>query len=407
MSKNIQSSRLPRKHDGDDTTDNRVNKPRNSDSVIEFLETKKRLKPANTSEKNVMNCTVRDGSSINGYGTQKSPSHTNDNEGSDKHSLNGNSVSHHSGHSSDDSTHPSRPISVAQIVKSSKLSPSFGMGSTHSAARHKNTSPIPRSALRSREPTSSQAARDKVHRKNVTIVASGSKEKVRVPSGSSKRESLSPSRKQGGNKSSTDADNSTSQSSKNDRQDMIPPVLGSNSPADKDSNLIPIEVSVSAKTTSNTPNGESEEATHQSPSINAIKDNSSSTAAAEKSAVNGDALPEKASVVSDKANSMSNGASHNDEQLPSMKVSNGTGTVEEGKTKATVATDVLEKTEPNEEAGTEEDELFKKSPDSRFIRQNEEIGRGSFKTVYKGLDVETGVAVAWCELMVSIHLVDH
>jgi WNK lysine deficient protein kinase len=26
------------------------------------------------------------------------------------------------------------------------------------------------------------------------------------------------------------------------------------------------------------------------------------------------------------------------------------------------------------------------------------LGRGSFKTVYRGLDTETGVAVAWCEL---------
>lgn len=27
-----------------------------------------------------------------------------------------------------------------------------------------------------------------------------------------------------------------------------------------------------------------------------------------------------------------------------------------------------------------------------------EIGRGSFKTVYRGLDTQTGVSVAWCEL---------
>ena len=36
----------------------------------------------------------------------------------------------------------------------------------------------------------------------------------------------------------------------------------------------------------------------------------------------------------------------------------------------------------------------------RFLKFEEEIGRGSFKTVYKGLDTETGVAVAWCELQV-------
>lgn len=34
----------------------------------------------------------------------------------------------------------------------------------------------------------------------------------------------------------------------------------------------------------------------------------------------------------------------------------------------------------------------------RFFKYEEEIGRGSFKTVYRGLDTQTGVAVAWCEL---------
>ncbi|XP_076256373.1 uncharacterized protein LOC143193850 [Rhynchophorus ferrugineus] len=38
------------------------------------------------------------------------------------------------------------------------------------------------------------------------------------------------------------------------------------------------------------------------------------------------------------------------------------------------------------------------SPDGRFFKYEEEIGRGSFKTVYRGLDTQTGVAVAWCEL---------
>ena len=40
------------------------------------------------------------------------------------------------------------------------------------------------------------------------------------------------------------------------------------------------------------------------------------------------------------------------------------------------------------------------SPDNRFLKFDKEIGRGSFKTVYKGLDTELGVAVAWCELQV-------
>jgi len=40
----------------------------------------------------------------------------------------------------------------------------------------------------------------------------------------------------------------------------------------------------------------------------------------------------------------------------------------------------------------------------KYIKLDEEIGRGSFKTVYKGLDCETGVNVAWCELMVSFYM---
>ncbi|XP_022246202.1 serine/threonine-protein kinase WNK1-like isoform X4 [Limulus polyphemus] len=55
----------------------------------------------------------------------------------------------------------------------------------------------------------------------------------------------------------------------------------------------------------------------------------------------------------------------------------------------------------NLELPTEEDEAVKArdtSPDGRFLKFEEEIGRGSFKTVYKGLDTATGVAVAWCEL---------
>ena len=41
------------------------------------------------------------------------------------------------------------------------------------------------------------------------------------------------------------------------------------------------------------------------------------------------------------------------------------------------------------------------SPSGRFLKFDIEVGRGSFKTVYRGLDTETGVAVAWCELSVS------
>lgn len=37
----------------------------------------------------------------------------------------------------------------------------------------------------------------------------------------------------------------------------------------------------------------------------------------------------------------------------------------------------------------------------RFLKFDEELGHGSFKTVFRGLDTQTGVAVAWCELQVN------
>lgn len=40
--------------------------------------------------------------------------------------------------------------------------------------------------------------------------------------------------------------------------------------------------------------------------------------------------------------------------------------------------------------------LLKRSTINKYYYY--QIGRGSFKTVYRGLDTQTGVAVAWCEL---------
>ncbi|XP_069763382.1 serine/threonine-protein kinase WNK4 isoform X2 [Narcine bancroftii] len=54
------------------------------------------------------------------------------------------------------------------------------------------------------------------------------------------------------------------------------------------------------------------------------------------------------------------------------------------------------KVEPEE--NEVEMEAVDTSPDGRFLKFNIELGRGSFKTVYKGLDTETTVEVAWCEL---------
>lgn len=60
--------------------------------------------------------------------------------------------------------------------------------------------------------------------------------------------------------------------------------------------------------------------------------------------------------------------------------------------------------EENEEEVKEEEqdeEAIDSSPDGRFLKFDDTLGRGSFKTVYRGLDTETGVNIAWCELQVT------
>ena len=52
----------------------------------------------------------------------------------------------------------------------------------------------------------------------------------------------------------------------------------------------------------------------------------------------------------------------------------------------------------------EEEKQIGASPSGRFLKFGKNIGRGSFKTVFKGLDTETGVHVAWCELQVCCSL---
>ncbi|XP_062842851.1 serine/threonine-protein kinase WNK2 isoform X2 [Trichomycterus rosablanca] len=61
-----------------------------------------------------------------------------------------------------------------------------------------------------------------------------------------------------------------------------------------------------------------------------------------------------------------------------------------------------EKKQEDEDDDEEEEEAGMKavctSPSGRFLKFDVELGRGSFKTVFKGLDTETWVEVAWCEL---------
>lgn len=65
---------------------------------------------------------------------------------------------------------------------------------------------------------------------------------------------------------------------------------------------------------------------------------------------------------------------------------------------------VVEREKSNEKSSVRnleaEEKAVSVSPDGRFLKFDIELGRGSFKTVYQGLDTETGVAVAWCELQV-------
>lgn len=84
------------------------------------------------------------------------------------------------------------------------------------------------------------------------------------------------------------------------------------------------------------------------------------------------------------------------------------GKRDRGEPKAEVATsDVTGK------AGSDENEeepgmkAVSTSPGGRFLKFDIELGRGSFKTVYKGLDTDTWVEVAWCELQVCSISLQH
>lgn len=55
--------------------------------------------------------------------------------------------------------------------------------------------------------------------------------------------------------------------------------------------------------------------------------------------------------------------------------------------------------EKKEKKDDDEDDPVAVSPCGRFFKYDIEVGRGSFKTVFRGLDTHTGIAVAWCELL--------
>ncbi|XP_073675914.1 serine/threonine-protein kinase WNK2-like [Garra rufa] len=91
------------------------------------------------------------------------------------------------------------------------------------------------------------------------------------------------------------------------------------------------------------------------------------------------------------------------ESQKAQKDVDGTSADEE-KERTDLKTDTTDGVKANIKAASEENEeeaemkAVATSPGGRFLKFDIEIGRGSFKTVYKGLDTDTWVEVAWCEL---------
>ena len=81
-------------------------------------------------------------------------------------------------------------------------------------------------------------------------------------------------------------------------------------------------------------------------------------------------------------------------------VESGSGSKKDGDEHADKKEGESEKREDEKGESKRNDVAVAQSENGRFFKFDIEIGRGSFKTVYKGLDTDTGVAVAWCELQV-------
>ncbi|XP_008709053.2 serine/threonine-protein kinase WNK3 isoform X2 [Ursus maritimus] len=88
------------------------------------------------------------------------------------------------------------------------------------------------------------------------------------------------------------------------------------------------------------------------------------------------------------------------EKLPTNVLGGGQEVKYEQCSKATSESSKECLKEKNEKEMEEEAEMkaVATSPSGRFLKFDIELGRGAFKTVYKGLDTETWVEVAWCEL---------
>ncbi|XP_051516334.1 serine/threonine-protein kinase WNK3-like isoform X2 [Myxocyprinus asiaticus] len=77
---------------------------------------------------------------------------------------------------------------------------------------------------------------------------------------------------------------------------------------------------------------------------------------------------------------------------------NGTPSIQDPEKSALSASSLKGKERDREQEEEAEMKAIATSPSGRFLKFDIELGRGAFKTVYKGLDTETWVEVAWCEL---------
>lgn len=57
--------------------------------------------------------------------------------------------------------------------------------------------------------------------------------------------------------------------------------------------------------------------------------------------------------------------------------------------------DLLSKLKLNAKPELEDADVLERCPNNRYIRYNEMLGRGAFKTVYKGFDEIEGIEIAW------------
>ncbi|CAL8265875.1 unnamed protein product, partial [Gadus morhua 'NCC'] len=86
---------------------------------------------------------------------------------------------------------------------------------------------------------------------------------------------------------------------------------------------------------------------------------------------------------------------------PSRGPSRGPGALSAADLDSSTDSEGEERVRRREEREEEETRAVASSPDGRYLKFCVELGRGSFKTVNRGLDTVTTMEVAWCELQTS------